>query len=273
MGEPADPAELADLALQLGREAGALLRSGWGQVRAVDTKSSAHDLVTQMDRDSERLIRDRLELARPGDAVLGEEEGDTAGSADSGVRWIVDPLDGTVNYFYGQPAWAVSIAAEHHGRIVAGAVVAPGLRQEYVAAAGQGAWAIHGARRERLRVRQPVALADALVATGFGYRPQRRACQGRLAAELLPRVRDIRRVGAAAVDLCWLAHGRFDGYYEQGLHYWDWAAGGLVAAEAGAVVADAVGGPASPRLTVAAPRPLYEELAAVLRALGAGECP
>jgi len=273
MGEAPDSAELAELARELGREAGTLLLAGWGQVHAVATKSSAHDLVTEMDRASERLIRERLARARPGDAVLGEEEGDTAGTADSGVRWIVDPLDGTVNYFYGQPAWAVSIAAEHDGQIVAGAVVAPGLGEEYVAVAGEGSWRIHGTRRERLRVRPPVALSDALVATGFGYRSERRACQGLLAAQLLPRVRDIRRVGAAAVDLCWLAQGRFDAYYEQGLHYWDWAAGGLVASEAGAVVADLAGGPASERLTVAAPQPLVDELAAALRGLGAGECP
>lgn len=264
--------ELALLALETGREAAELLLGGWDDVRPVATKSTRHDLVTQMDRRSERLIRERLAAARPGDAVLGEEEGDTGTVGADGVRWVVDPLDGTVNYFYGQQSWAVSIAAERAGAVVAGAVVAPALREEYTASADGGSWAVADGRRERLQVSQVDRLSDAMVSTGFGYDPQRRGRQGRIAAAMLPQVRDIRRIGAAAVDLCWVARGRIDAHYECGLNYWDWAAGALIVSEAGGTAADLGGGPPATDMTIAGPVPLVRQLQHALREAGASDC-
>ena len=264
--------ELALLALETGREAAELLLAGWSDVQPVATKSTRHDLVTQMDRRSERLIRQLLAAARPDDAVLGEEEGDTGVVGDDGVRWVVDPLDGTVNYFYGQQSWAVSIAAERAGAVVAGAVVAPALREEYTAFAGGGAWAVADGRRERLQVSRVDRLSDAMVSTGFGYDPQRRGRQGRIAAALLPQVRDMRRIGAAAVDLCWVAHGRIDAHYECGLNFWDWAAGALMVCEAGGAATDLAGGAPATGMTIAGPTPLVGQLADVLREAGASDC-
>ncbi len=254
--------DLAETALQIGREAGELLLAGAHDVEAVATKSSSHDLVTQMDRAAEALIRDRIQAARPGDRVLGEEGGEEGG--DGPVRWIVDPLDGTVNYFYGQPSWAVSIGIEVDGRPAAGVVVAPALGEEYLAVAGEGSWWLGGDERHRLAVSQVSDLADAVVATGFGYIVARRRHQAQVVAGLIPQIRDIRRVGAAAVDLCWLARGRFDAHYERGLQEWDRAAGGLIAQEAGAIVAGLPGKPHSNELLIGANPALYEQLAAAL---------
>lgn len=254
--------ELAELALAIAREAGAMLLAGAGAVEAVDTKSSSHDLVTQMDRDSEALIRARIAAVRPQDQVLGEEEGSIGDQ--SRVRWIVDPLDGTVNYYYGQPSWAVSIGIEVEAVPSVGVVVAPALREEYLAVVGQGSWSLLGDTRQRLTVSSVVDLADAVVSTGFGYVVERRTHQGQIVGELLPQVRDIRRVGAAAVDLCWVARGRFDALYERGLQDWDRAAGALIAQEAGAVVAGLPGRPHAADLTIAANPALYAALAQAL---------
>lgn len=259
--------ELAELALDIAREAGAFLLPAAGAVEAVATKSSPHDLVTEMDRDSEALVRRRIAQARPGDQVVGEEQG--AAGPITAVRWIVDPLDGTVNYFYGQPSWAVSIGVEVDGSMVAGAVVAPALREEYVAVLGQGSWSVRGGERHRLSVSSVTDLADAVVSTGFGYVAERRAQQGAVVAHLLPRVRDIRRVGAAAVDLCWVARGRLDAHYERGLQDWDRAAGGLIAGEAGATVAGLSGRAAGSDMTVAANPVLAAQLDRVLSELAA----
>lgn len=254
--------DLAEIALEIAREAGDLLLAGAGQVEAVATKSSSHDLVTQMDRAAEALIRDRIERARPGDRVLGEEGGEEGGSGP--VRWIVDPLDGTVNYFYGQPSWAVSIGVEIDGHPAAGVVVAPALGEEYLAVAGRGSWWLAGDDRHRLAVSGVTELADAVVATGFGYVVARRRHQAQVVAGLIPQIRDIRRVGAAAVDLCWLARGRVDAHYERGLQDWDRAAGGLIAQEAGAVVAGLPGQAHSSDLLIGANPVLYPQLAAAL---------
>lgn len=265
-------ADLAELALGIAQEAGALLLARRGDARAVATKSSAHDLVTQMDRESEALVRARITAARPDDVVLGEEGG-SVGAAGSGVRWIVDPLDGTVNYFYGLPAWAVSIGVEIDGVIRAGAVVAPALGEQYVGAEGAGSWAVEPAGRVRLAVSEVAELADALVSTGFGYLRERRVRQGDIVAALVGEVRDIRRVGAAAIDLCWVARGRLDAHYERGLADWDRAAGGLIAREAGATVAGLGGRPDTPDLTIAANTELFSQLADRLTTLGADSGP
>lgn len=263
----AEDSELADLALTIAREAADLLIDGAAEAAAVATKSSAHDVVTQKDRDSEALIRRRIAQARPGDQVLGEEEG-TIGEA-SDVRWVVDPLDGTVNYLYGIPSWAVSIGIERDGVPCAGVVVAPALDEQYIGISGQGSWVVTGTgERHPLAVSGLTGLQDALVGTGFGYVRERREHQGRVLAGLVPQVRDIRRVGAAAVDLCWVARGRLDAHYERGLQPWDRSAGALIAAEAGAVVAGLPGAPATTDLTIVSTPGIYTPLATALGALG-----
>jgi len=271
-----DAAGLRDLAVGVAREAGKLLASRAGRVEVAATKSSPTDVVTEMDRRSEELIRARILAARPSDAILGEEEGQTGDTDVAPVRWVIDPLDGTVNYLYGLHDWAVSIAAEVEwaeggevGRkIVAGAVYVPMRGEMFSSFAGGGAW-LESAVAERLRLHcSPGAPLDrALIGTGFGYLAARREVQGEVVAALLPRIRDIRRIGVASVDLCAVAAGRLDGFYERGLNYWDWAAGALVATEAGAVVGGLHGAPVSGSMAVAAGPALFGPLADALAAL------
>lgn len=262
-----EPAELLSLACAVAREAGEMLADRRGRVVVVATKSSPTDVVTEMDQAAERLIAKRILAQRPSDSLLGEEGGQTGGA--SLVRWIVDPLDGTVNYLYDLPDWAVSIAAEVDGQVVAGAVCVPRRDALYFGCAGGGAWRTamsdqdHTAA-QRLSCNVDVPLNRALIATGFGYEPGRRLVQGQVVAALLPRVRDIRRNGAAAVDLCLLAAGNVDGYYERGVQYWDIAAGSLIAREAGAIVAGLAGKPAGPAMTVGGGPGLFAELHDVL---------
>lgn len=223
--------ELLDLALRTAREAGELIeqhrRNG---VDVAATKSSAVDVVTAADQASETLIRNRVLAARPDDCIVGEEGDDVAGT--SGVRWIVDPIDGTVNFLYGIEQYAVSIAAEVDGEVAVGVVLNPATGETFSAIRGQGA------RRndEPIEVRIAADLTTSLVATGFNYAEEVRARQGASVARLLPQVRDIRREGSCALDLCSLAMGRVDGYVEEGVQVWDWAAGRLIGEEAGARV-------------------------------------
>ncbi|WP_084628506.1 inositol monophosphatase family protein [Amycolatopsis nigrescens] len=228
--------ELKDVAVQVAAEAAELVREARtgmlaGRAVRVDTKSTQTDVVTAVDHESERFIRKRLAELRPGDDVLGEEGGGTA-SAAGGVTWVVDPIDGTVNFLYGFPWFAVSVAAQVDGVSVAGAVVEPVSGRRWTAARGQGAW-LDG---RPLRVSAPERLELTLVGTGFAYQTQRRKRQARFAAGLLGHVRDLRRPGSASLDLCSVAAGWLDAYVEHGLGRWDWAAGALVAAEAGAVL-------------------------------------
>jgi myo-inositol-1(or 4)-monophosphatase len=221
--------ELLVLAERLAREAGALLLDGLGRARTdVDTKSSATDMVTEMDRAAEALIVTGINAARPGDAVIGEEGSDVVGT--SGVQWYVDPLDGTTNYLYGLPAFTVSIAAAVGGRTIAGVVHDPSHRETFTATAGGGA----SCNGEAIHASALDDLAHALVGTGYSYLPDVRAAQGRTTAYVLPRVRDLRRYGSAALDLCWVGRGRYDAFFEHGLQAWDREAGLLVAAESGA---------------------------------------
>jgi fructose-1,6-bisphosphatase/inositol monophosphatase family enzyme len=263
-----DPAGLLALAVSAARQAAGLLSAGHGRVTVVQTKSSPTDVVTEMDRAAEELIRSHILAERPADAILGEEGGQQGEPDPGGVRWIVDPLDGTVNYLYGLPDWSVSIAAETGGTVVAGAVCVPGRGSLYTAVRGSGAWlqAADGPAR-RLACTTGVPLARALIGTGFGYESARRRVQGRVVGALLPLVRDIRRSGVCSVDLCSLAAGQLDGYYERGVHYWDIAAGSLIAREAGAVVGGLAGRPAGQSMTVAAGQPLFGELEHVLASL------
>ncbi|MFD5327534.1 inositol monophosphatase family protein [Streptomyces sp. NPDC127092] len=247
--------ELLDLALEAGRRAGALLRDGRpDDLTVARTKTSAVDVVTEMDIAAEKLITGFLAEHRPHDGFLGEEGAATPGT--SGIRWVVDPLDGTVNYLYGLPTWAVSIAAERDGETVVGVVEVPLRGETFHAVLGGGAWL--GDRR--LAVRPSPALDQALVATGFGYLQARRARQAEIVRQLLPRVRDIRRGGSAAIDLCDVAAGRVDAYYERGLNPWDLAAGVLVAREAGALTGGRPGDPASGELALAASPGLFGTL-------------
>jgi myo-inositol-1(or 4)-monophosphatase len=226
---------LTDVAERVAAEAAELVRDGRdgildGRAVAVDTKSTDTDVVTAVDREAERFVRARLEELRPGEAVLGEEEGGVA--AGEGVTWVVDPIDGTVNFLYGFPWFAVSLAAQVNGISVAGAVVEPVSGRRWTATLGAGAW-LDG---RPLAVSAPQRLDLALLSTGYAYRVERRTQQAEMVAGMLGRVRDVRRAGAASLDLCAVAAGWVDAYFEHGLSRWDWAAGALVAAEAGAVV-------------------------------------
>ena len=282
MPVPEDEAALLSLAEDTARAAGDLVAAMLTRAPAqvTSTKSSRSDVVTSADRAAERLIRERLTAARPGDGFLGEEGGWRPGN--SGVVWVVDPIDGTVNYLYGIPAYAVSIAAtladsstlstgDTSGpaasatRVVAGVVHNPSAGETWTARRGNGAH-LDG---RRVRVSDCADPAQALVATGFGYESARRAGQAEVLRRVLPAVRDIRRIGAAALDLCAVATGRVDAYYERGLQLWDLAAGRLVATEAGAVVEGLHGAAPSGDLVLAAGPALFPALHDLLAALGA----
>jgi myo-inositol-1(or 4)-monophosphatase len=256
------PDQLVKIAVEVARQAaGTAARMRAEGVSAVATKSTATDVVTAADRAVEREIIDTLARVRPRDTVLGEEYGATGPTGPDSVRWIVDPIDGTVNYLYGLPQYAVSIAAEVAGVVVAGVVRNVATGDEWTAVLGGGS---HRNGR-RLAGSTETDLRQALVATGFGYDADRRAHQAAVLAGLITDVRDIRRLGAAALDLCLAAEGAVDAYYEKGLNAWDHAAGGLIAAEAGLRVEGLAGLPAGPDLVIAAPPalfgPLHERLA------------
>lgn len=282
-------AELLELARLIALEAGSLAaqrkREG---VSVAATKSSDVDVVTAADRETEALIRALIAVARPDDAFYGEESDATTGA--SGIVWVVDPIDGTVNYLYGSPAWAVSIAVGEIGttdaagstptdpaadptaswRPLAGVVYAPASGELYSASAGGGAWLERPASSDadaaprRLHANTGAPLAQALVGTGFSYSADRRAAQAEVLRSLLPRVRDIRRGGSAALDLCSVASGRLDALYERHLNPWDYAAGALIAREAGAHVAGLNGVGESSQLLIAADPALFDQLHAAL---------
>lgn len=239
--------ELLELASEIAKEAGRLARTRRQEgVRLAATKSSLADIVTEADREVEALIRERLRAARADDGFLGEETGAEAGS--SGITWVVDPIDGTVNYAYGIPAYNVSIAAVRGDpdpetwEALAGAVNAPALGEMFTAARGQGAWS----NGDRLEVTGETP-AGALLATGFGYDPTTHEDDIATVGRVMPMARDLRRMGAAALDLAFVAAGRLDGYFERGLRPWDFAAGALLVEEAGGVVS---------RIDIDSPRPM-----------------
>lgn len=262
-----DPFELLALAERLAVEAGALVRAG--RARGLDdvgTKSTGTDMVTEHDRASEALIVGGLRAARPGDAVVGEEGTDARGT--TGVSWLVDPIDGTTNFLYALPGYAVSIAAaDEHGTLV-GVVHLPVLGEVFTAVRG------HGARLggRPIRVAEATDLSTALVATGFGYEAERRVRQAEALSRVIGQVRDIRRLGAASADLCYVACGRVDAYFEVGLGPWDMAAGELVAREAGAITSDFRGGPPRAHHGVVAAAPgIHAALLELLAAAGAAD--
>jgi myo-inositol-1(or 4)-monophosphatase len=250
------PHELLPLAEDAARQAGRLLLERFRRPpTGLESKSTATDLVSDADRDAERLLRDLLGKARPDDGILGEEAGEDSGT--SGVRWVVDPLDGTVNYLFGLPSWAVSIACEDADGLLAAVVHDPLAGETFTAARGRGA-ALNGV---------PIAcsgatdLATALIATGFAYLRHDRAIQAAALAQVLPHVRDVRRAGSAALDLAYVACGRLDAYYETGPSHWDLAAGTLLVREAGGVVSTLRGIGSSRDGVVAATPAVHDELA------------
>jgi myo-inositol-1(or 4)-monophosphatase len=254
--------ELLRIAVEVSRDAARTVeRMRAAGVSGVSTKSTATDVVTAADRAVERQVVADLRRLRPADRILGEEYGaadhasDTPGGG-TGVRWILDPIDGTVNYLYGLPQYAVSLAAEVDGVVVAGVVRNVATGHEWTATLGGGAFR----DGRRLSGSAETDLGQALVATGFGYDPARRTHQAGVLVQLISQVRDIRRFGAASLDLCLAAEGTVDAYYEKGLSAWDHAAGGLVAAEAGLRVAGLDGAPPGPELVVAAPPALFGAL-------------
>jgi myo-inositol-1(or 4)-monophosphatase len=227
-------AELLELAKRVGREAGELLQKR-PTTFEVSTKSTAIDVVTQMDSQSETHIVSEILKARPNDGIIGEEGSER--TSKSGITWVIDPLDGTVNYLYGLPGWNVSIAAKDSDGVVVGVVVAPTINSTWYASRGGGAFL----NEQPITCNDGVELNRALIATGFAYDLDARPAQLAQLSELLNRIRDIRRNGAAAVDLCHVAMGALDGYFEKGLQEWDLAAGGLIASEAGAKVTTVAG--------------------------------
>ena len=230
----ADEQQLEALAIEIAREAGELARRRRAEgVAIAATKSSIADIVTEADREVEELIRARLRAERPGDGFLGEESDAARGT--SGITWVVDPIDGTVNYAYGIPAYGVSIAVVRgealpgHWEALAGAVFGPATGETFHASRGSGAW-LEGTR---LHVNDEPSPAGALLATGFGYDPTTHAGDLARVGRVMPMARDLRRIGAASLDLAYVAAGRFDGYFERGLAPWDHAAGALLVEEAG----------------------------------------
>lgn len=239
---------------------------------AVTAKSTPTDPVTVVDTETERLLRERLAELRPGDQILGEEEGGSADARPGQLTWVLDPIDGTVNFVYDLPAYAVSVAVQRDGASVAGAVADVAAGAVYSAALGQGASVRMGGAQRALRCSAADDVAMTLLGTGFAYDPQRRREQAATLLEVLPQVRDVRRIGSCALDLCMVAAGQLDAYYEDGVNVWDWAAGALIAAEAGAHLqlpptAGAVGGYG---LVVAAAPGVAEALGDVLRGVGLG---
>ena len=239
------PTDLVNLAARLAREAGDMVANGrrTGDL-GVRTKSTATDMVTRWDSASESLIVDALRAARPRDGIVGEEGARVDGT--SGIDWYVDPIDGTTNFLYGLGGYAVSIAATDSTGPVAGAVFVPASRELFTAARGRGAFL----GSTPITCSTSTTLDTALVATGFSYDSDHRRVQGSRVGAMLPHVRDIRRLGAAAIDLCHVACGRVDAYFEEHLQAWDLAAGLLIATEAGARASDFAGGAVKPSETV-----------------------
>jgi myo-inositol-1(or 4)-monophosphatase len=258
--------KLLALAVQLASDAADLLLEGLTRDRVVvTTKTTGTDMVTEIDQASERLIVDGILLARPDDGILGEEGTDRAGT--SGVRWVIDPIDGTTNYLYGHPGFAVSIAVEIDGIVSVGVVNDPFHGEVFTATIGGGSFR----NGKPITASTQSNLANALVGTGFSYESERRRRQAEVLGKVIPHIRDIRRMGAASVDLCSVACGRIDAYWERGLQPWDHAAGALIATEAGAIVGNLTGGEPEFDFCLAGPPGLFTALRDLLASSGAAD--
>jgi len=246
-------AELLKLAESVARAAGSHLMNRPSSFTFTE-KSSVVDFATQMDQQSEELIVKQILAVRADDGIIAEEG--AAKPSKSGITWVIDPLDGTVNYLYGLPGWNVSIAAKDEDGVLVGVVYAPSINGFWSAIRGEGA-KYNG---NKIKCNDPVTLDKSLLATGFAYDLNLRVSQGDTMAKLLPKIRDLRRNGAAAVDLCYVAMGAIDGYFEGSLKEWDYAAGGLIATEAGAVISGRGGKAADSDLVVCAGPALHAQL-------------
>lgn len=260
MGEP----NLA-LAINVAIGAGKILLNRPDDLQ-VQTKSTPTDVVTMMDQRAEAFIVAELGKHRPNDAILGEEGANQAGS--TGLQWVIDPLDGTVNYLHKVPFWCVSIGLieESTGQAMAGVVYVPVMDQIYISSRGLGSWVINRGNHRKLKVSRATDLGQALIGTGFGYSSTRRASQARVLQEVLPKVADIRRLGSCAIDLCLVADGVLDGYYERGVNAWDHAAGELIAREAGAISSGLFGNSFGNDMIVVANPAIHVDLVAILEA-------
>ena len=247
--------ELVAIAEQVARAAGQLLMDRPDSFTLTE-KSSAVDFATQMDEQAERLIVKSLLAVRPEDGIIAEEG--AAQQSKSGVTWVIDPLDGTVNYLYGLPGWNISIAAKDKDGVIAGVVYAPSIGALWKATKGGGAFL----NNKLIKCNDPVKLNMALIATGFSYDLELRKEQGSRIQRMIPQIRDIRRNGAAAVDLCYVAMGAVDAYFESSLKEWDFAAGGLIATEAGAIISGRSGGAPDGDMVVCAGPALHAQLIA-----------
>lgn len=250
---------LCDLAETLALEAGDLAlagrKAGLSEVR---TKSTDTDMVTEFDHVCENIITNGLRHARPLDAIVGEEGASDEGS--TGLTWYIDPIDGTTNFYFDLPNWAVSIGVCDESGPLAGAVYVPALGEMFTGARGLGAF-LNG---EPISVRDNNLITDALVCTGFSYAPERRLRQAQRVAKMVHKVRDIRRFGAAAIDLCFVACGRLDAYFEEHLHPWDLVAGGIIATEAGAVITNFSGEAMEPKEVLASTPGVHSALVDLL---------
>ncbi len=233
----------------------------------IEAKSTPTDAVTVMDKRSEELLVAQLLEGRPDDAILGEEGSDLPGT--SGFRWVIDPIDGTVNYLYGLPGWSVAVGLEYEGEPIVGVVAVPTYGVTYFGARGLGAFRERGSVTEPVQASTVTELAMALTATGFGYASERRAFQAEILQTMLPEIRDIRRAGSAAVDICWVADGSVDAFYEKGLNPWDFTAASVVAREAGVLLAGLDGRGPNSDLTIAANPELFVKFHDRLKSLGA----
>lgn len=253
------------LAMAIARAAGEQLLTRPKHIE-IDTKSSATDVVTQMDRNAEAYIVAQLTKHRPDDAILGEEGANSQGS--SGLQWVIDPIDGTVNYLHQLPHWCVSIGLKDltSGEAIAGVIYAPVYDQMYISSQGLGAWVVEQGKARILKVSECPELSSAVIGTGFGYASARRASQARVLTQVLPRVADIRRLGSCAIDLCLVADGVLDGYYERGVNDWDHAAGELIAREAGAISSGLRGNKVGNDMIVVTTPAINADLIAILEA-------
>jgi myo-inositol-1(or 4)-monophosphatase len=251
--------ELLELARSLALRAGAVALAGRKKgLDHVGTKSSLTDMVTEYDKSCEVIVFEGLRAARPMDSIVGEEGARHDGT--SGITWFIDPIDGTTNFLYDIPMWAVSIGATDLDGPLVGVVCNPSADETFTAVRGGGAYL----NDHRIECNAGARLETALVATGFSYAPQARVAQAQRVAKLIHHIRDIRRFGAAAIDMCYVACGRLDAYFEENLHPWDIAAGDLIAREAGCRTGDFRGGPIRPAETLTASPSIFEALGALI---------